>query len=335
MDAKVMEDILQTGKRYRVYGVNLREYCAGIGISVSRWFRIMKACCRELSPKAIRKPQVSPYALTDKEQQLVVAYALEHPRYYHREMAYRMIDDNIVYTSPSTVYRILKKYGLIRENVHTKRYGWVHRYSNEAQYPDELWQADITYVRYKHKDVYQLSFIDVYSRFVVVSVPLTTMESSTVSKVFARFIEEYNDTLKQKPKLQTDNGSCFIGSEFTSVMQRYVMEHTTIHPSTPTENAIIERWHRTFKELLYEADEPDSFEALVNTTQRACYYYNYERYHQSLGYMVPYEWYRGCPEKIYAEREMKVSKARRLRREANSITRNYSLSLTAENSHLV
>jgi len=335
MDAKVMEDILQTGKRYQGYGVNLGEYCAGIGISVSRWFRITKALCRELSPKAIRKPQVSPYALTDKEQQLVVAYALEHPRYYHREMAYRMIDDNIVYTSPSTVYRILKKYGLIRENVHTKRYGWVHRYSNEAQYPDELWQADITYVRYKHKDVYQLSFIDVYSRFVVVSVPLTTMESSTVSKVFARFIEEYNDTLKQKPKLQTDNGSCFIGSEFTSVMQRYVMEHTTIHPSTPTENAIIERWHRTFKELLYEADEPDSFEALVNTTQRACYYYNYERYHQSLGYMVPYEWYRGCPEKIYAEREMKVSKARRLRREANCITRNYSLSLTAENSHLV
>ncbi|MBP6290635.1 MAG: hypothetical protein KA407_03220 [Spirochaetes bacterium] len=59
MDAKVMEDILQTGKRYQGYGVNLGEYCAGIGISVSRWFRITKALCRELSPKAVRKPQVS------------------------------------------------------------------------------------------------------------------------------------------------------------------------------------------------------------------------------------------------------------------------------------
>jgi Fe2+ or Zn2+ uptake regulation protein len=138
MDREVMEDIVQTGKRYQGYGVNLREYCAGIGISASRWFRITKAWCKELSPKAIGKPTASPYALTEEEQQLVVAYALDNPRYYHREMAYRMIDENIVYTSPSTVYRILKKHGLIRENVQKKRYGWVHRYSNEAQYPHKV-----------------------------------------------------------------------------------------------------------------------------------------------------------------------------------------------------
>ena len=32
---------------------------------------------------------------------------------------------------------------------------------------DELWQADITYLEYNGKDVNQLTFIDVYSRFVV------------------------------------------------------------------------------------------------------------------------------------------------------------------------
>ena len=74
MDREVMEDIVQTGKRYQGYGVNLREYCAGIGISASRWFRITKAWCKELSPKATGKPTASPYALTEEEQQLVVAY---------------------------------------------------------------------------------------------------------------------------------------------------------------------------------------------------------------------------------------------------------------------
>lgn len=94
MDTEVMKDIIQTGKRYKGYGVNLRDYCAGIGISVSRWFRITKAWCKELSPQVTKPIVKSPYALTEEEQQLVVAYALEHPRYYHREMAYRMIDDN-------------------------------------------------------------------------------------------------------------------------------------------------------------------------------------------------------------------------------------------------
>ena len=49
MDREVMEDIVQTGKRYQGYGVNLREYCAGIGISASRWFRITKAWCHKVS----------------------------------------------------------------------------------------------------------------------------------------------------------------------------------------------------------------------------------------------------------------------------------------------
>ncbi|GLI54158.1 transposase [Thermodesulfovibrio yellowstonii] len=268
-------------------------------------------------------------ALTEEEKDAIVKYALGKPKYYHREMAWRMVDENIVYTSASTVYRILKENGLIRENERKKRYGWVHRYSNEASYPDELWQADITYIRYRNRDIYQLTFIDVYSRYVVLSVPLRSMDSTTVSRVFERLIEQKQDELQRRPKLQTDNGSCFIGSEFRGVVTRYLVEHTTIHPSTPTENVIIERWHRTFKELLYEQEEPEDFETLVKNIQAACDYYNYKRYHSSLKYMTPYEWYRGEPERIESERRMKLQEARLLRRAINCNKGKDSLFLTA------
>ncbi|NMC67229.1 MAG: transposase [Spirochaetales bacterium] len=221
------------------------------------------------------KPMASPYALTLGEEKLVVEYALEHPEYYHRQMAYRMMDEDIVYTSPSTVYRILRKHGLIRKNVYKKRYGWAHPYSNEAKGPDELWQADITYLQYKQKDVYMLSFIDVYSRFVVFAKLLMNIESGTVSRVFQQFIEGAKERLYQMPRLQTDNASYFKGSEFRSVVQRHMKDHTTIHPSTPTENVIIERWHRTFKELLYDKQEPSDFEELAESIQQVCDYYNY------------------------------------------------------------
>jgi len=101
---------------------------------------------KELSPKGKRQILGNAYTLMEKEEEAIVEYAVNHPRYFHRELTYRMIDENIVYTSVSTVYRILKKNGLIKENGYKKRYGWVHRYSNEATSPDELWQADITYL---------------------------------------------------------------------------------------------------------------------------------------------------------------------------------------------
>ncbi len=52
-------------------------------------------------------------------------------------------------------------------------------------------------------------------------------------------------------------------------------------------------------------EDPASFEELVKVTDEACKYYNYERYHQSLGYMTPYEWYRGNSEAVYDERAKK------------------------------
>lgn len=188
-------DIVQTGKRYGGYGVGIQEYCKRIGISLSRWYRMAKTGSQELSPQGKRKVPKNPYALTEEEKGAIVTYAIAHPQYYHREMAYRMVDEGITCTSPSTVYRILRKHGLIGKNVHTKRYGWVHRYSNQADSPDQLWQADITYVKYRDKDVYQVSYIDVYSRFVVFSATLTSMDGKTVSKVFERYIKEYGDSL--------------------------------------------------------------------------------------------------------------------------------------------
>jgi len=122
----VMDEIVQTAGRYKGYGISIREYCEAIGISQSRYYTIAKATQEQLSPKAKKKVSMSWNALSEEEREAVIAYAIGHPQYYHREMAYRMIDENIVYTSPSTVYRILKKHGLIRENEQKKRYGWVH-----------------------------------------------------------------------------------------------------------------------------------------------------------------------------------------------------------------
>ncbi len=94
-----------------------------------------------------------------------------------------------------------------------------------------------------------------------------------------------------------------------------MLGHNRIHPGTPTENIIIERWHRTFKEILMEQEEPKNYEELFDKIKKAVYYYNYKRYHSALGYMPPIMWYRGEPEKLFRDRKEKLEDARKRRKD--------------------
>lgn len=325
-DKSIINDLNKTIVKYKSYGFKIYLLVKILNISLSKFYAIRKKNIKSDENNIKVKRRVSnPNKINKEEKEKIINYALEHPNYYHREMTYRMIDENVVFVSCSTSYRVLKEAGLIKENQIKRKFTWGHRYSNQASEPDELWQVDITYLMYKNKDVYQLSFIDVYSRFVVLSITLNDMSSNTVSKVFEKYIEINIGNLKRLPTLQTDNGSCFIGNEFKMVLEKYKFNHNRIHTSTPTENIIIERWHRTFKEILYELKEPGNFEELIFLTEKACYYYNYERYHKSLNYVTPYTFYRGNPDKIFSERKIKLELNRQKRISMNKVSGTLSI----------
>ena len=52
--------------------------------------------------------------LATKQRRYVVRYALEHPSLSPREVATTLVDEQVMYVSESTVYRILKEAGLIK-----------------------------------------------------------------------------------------------------------------------------------------------------------------------------------------------------------------------------
>ena len=56
---------------------------------------------------------VQPYEALAEEKAAVLGYARKHPELRHRELAWRMVDEDIAYLSPSTVYRILKEANLV------------------------------------------------------------------------------------------------------------------------------------------------------------------------------------------------------------------------------
>ncbi len=304
---------MNMARRYQSYGIQIHSFMAFMGITVSRYYGLLKRL-REESKPSKRGLNSAINKITEEERIIITGYAKAHPEYNHREMTFHMMDENVAFVSKTTTYRILKDANMIGSRKKRKKnYGWKHRYNNHANSVNERWQTDITYIEYQEKTVYQLSFIDVYSRYIVGSFSLTDMTSKTVKEKFEELWNSKKDELNRKPIVQSDNGSCYIGSEFKGLIKVLELDHEQIHPGAPTENVIIERWHRTLKEILEERDEPKSFAELKKLMKEVCKYYNEERYHSGIGYVTPLQMYNGEAQNVFDERAKKLALARKKR----------------------
>ena len=82
--------------------------------------------------------------LATKQRWYVVRYALEHPSLSPREVATTLVDEQVMYVSESTVYRILKEAGLIKPP-ETKGFPAGKEFHTKTARPNELWQTDASY----------------------------------------------------------------------------------------------------------------------------------------------------------------------------------------------
>jgi len=92
--------------------------------------------------------------------------------------------------------------------------------------------------------------------------------------------------------------------------------HTLIRPHTPTDNAFVERYHRTVGEQIDAHDLADDVQARA-VIGGIIAHYNDTRLHSSLNYLRPVDFYRGDPAALLAERRRKLQTARALRKQEN------------------
>ena len=243
--------------------------------------------------------------LTEEECRLVVAFYEEHFEDGYRRCAYMMMDADIVYAKPSTVYKVLCRHGVIR---HWKRK--PSRKGTGFEQPlrvHEHWHMDITCVHVRGKPYYMITIIDGCSRFIVAWRLFCTMEASDVGIVQQLALERFPEA---RPRFITDNGKQFVGKEFAEFITLHGYTHVTTSVYYPQSNGKIERWHKSFKGECIRMKFLSDYEQAVGEIEMYIDYYNEARLHSAIGYVTPRVRLEERQEQVFAERERKLEEAR-------------------------
>ena len=108
-----------------------------------------------------------------------------------------MIDENVAFVRPASVYNIMKEYDLVHK--------WAKN-EGEAKkkgFPHEQWHTDISYIKVLGVFYYFISIMDGYSRKILDWALCKNMEGINIELLVARVKEKYPEA---KARIIHDNG---------------------------------------------------------------------------------------------------------------------------------
>lgn len=255
-------------------------------------------------------PQPKHHWLTDSEKAAIVNYYADHRSTGYRRLAYMMLDEDVVATSPSSVYRWLLAAGLLRPSQaqpSSKGQGF-----RQPERPHQHWHIDITYLNISGTFYYLCAILDGYSRFIVHWEIRPAMTEADVEIVLQRAREQYPHA---KPRVISDNGPQFIARDFKHFIRLCEMQHVRTSPYYPQSNGKIERWHQMLKQECIRPGTPLSLADAQRVVAAFVKQYNHHRLHSAIGYVItPWDKLQQREAVIFAARQQKLADARQQRK---------------------
>src|SRR5207253_8931119 len=158
---------------------------------------------------------------------------------------------------------------------------------------DQLWVADITYIRLRAEFVYLAVILDGFSRKVVG----WALERTLTSRLAIAALQQAIAKRQPRPGLihHSDRGVQYASGEYVAILEQHQMIPSMSRPANPYDNASCESFVKTLKRDERYGNESRELEHLrENLAVFIDSYYNSVRVHSALGYRPPEEFERDC-----------------------------------------
>ena len=191
--------------------------------------------------------------LKAEEEQMVMDHARASPELSSRQLPLKLVDDRGCWISETTVYRILKREGLVKR-AEVKGFAAGKEYHRKTKKPNEMWATDCSYLRVIDWGYYYLvTVMDDYSRYILAWDLKMDMTADSLIDVVQQAIDATGMSqvpFKDRTSLLSDNGSGYVSRAFGDYLRLVGIKHILAAPFHPQTNGKIERYHQTLKERL-------------------------------------------------------------------------------------
>lgn len=151
---------------------------------------------------------------------------------------------------------------------------------------NQLWVADITYIRLRRQFLFLAVVLDAYSRRVVGWALEESLEGFLPMTALRKAIAER----QPEPGLvhHSDRGTQYASREYIALLEQHGMEPSMSRAGRPYDNAKCESFIKTLKqEEIYTRQYRDRADLELHIAEFLEQYYNRYRLHSALGYRSP------------------------------------------------
>jgi len=256
--------------------------------------------------------------ITPEEEDKILAVAREYTELSSRQLSAWITDNASFAVSESTVYRILRREGLVKRQ--EAQLLAASEYHTKTTRPHQMWATDASYFRVVGWGYYYLvTVMDDYSRFILAWKLQKNMSANSLIEVIQEAVDATDMTevpVEDRTRLLSDNGAGYVSRTFREYLRLVGIGHILAAPFHPQTNGKLERYHQSIKREVNQVpyELPGQLERAIADFVD---YYNYRRYHKALGNVAPADVLYGRREEILQRRkEVQIQTINR-RREYN------------------
>ncbi|MCI1859849.1 MAG: IS3 family transposase [Sporolactobacillus sp.] len=302
-----MNDLLEEGQHWINEGFSVKQTMQAMAVPRSLYYYHRRPSAERSTARRLGRPipgysrNQSGERITDEQIKAFLMEAIEGEETvygYQKLTNYLRVEKRLV-INPKKVYRLCHELNILlpqrkKRTRHPRKLAKQHRITGSNQF----WEVDIKYgtIADSGRFFFVASAIDVFDRSIVGYYRGSHCQAADITAMLQQALRQRQVLPASNQEsvrliIRSDNGPQFVSDRFETFCAQAQLDHERIPNKSPNYNAHIESFHSVLERECFQMHDFEFFEEAYYWIDRYVTFYNQRRYHGSLNYRSPQEFY--------------------------------------------